>query len=101
MSEVEVKQTTEESAPVSEVLGNEPPAEDISKKYSRGEVARMRQSYVKNRRDEIEVLELDVKFMDLQVRHYELSKHIASINAEAKEAAAKEESQKFADKISI
>lgn len=106
MSEAQETQTMEESAQVTEEkdqFSSAAPkqAEDISEKYKPAEVAKMRQRYVKNRKDEIEVLELDVKFMDLQVRHYELSKHISKINEEAKAAHAAAESEKFQQKLAL
>lgn len=76
----EVK-TMEESAQPSE----------NKREMTNAEFARERQRYIKMKKENNEVLELDVRSMELQVKQYELSKQIKKINDEIKELKASEE----------
>jgi hypothetical protein len=64
----------EESAPSTE-----------NKEPSHAELKRQRLYYLEQRRKEVEVLKIDVDFLELQIKHYEASKRIKEINDEVQE----------------
>jgi hypothetical protein len=74
----------EESAPLTE------------DKPSYAELKRQRLAYMDMRKKEVEVLELDTRFLELQVKHYDLTRRVKEINDEIK---ALKDSKEFKDKI--
>lgn len=98
MQEEVTPQTTEESAPVSEAITEQ---QDISEKYTPAQLQHARKNYIKGRKEEIEILSVDVEFLDLQIKHYNLTKEVAKINAEIQESKKLADSADFKKKISI
>ena len=97
MSEVK-DQILEESAQKSETIEEQ---KDIAENWTPTKMAQARQKYIKERKSEIEILKVDVEFLDLQVKHYNLTKQVGQINAEIKEAKRLAESEDFKAKIAI
>lgn len=99
MSELVESQITEESAPVTETEVHE--QKDIAENWTPTQIAKARQAYMRRRKEEIEVLEVDVKFQDLQIKHHYNSMEIAKINEELQEIKRKAESEDFKKKLAV
>ena len=89
MSEELNATTTEESAFNSE--------EDL-KKIKPQQLEMMRKNYIKQRRAEVEVLEIDVHYLDLQLKYYDYSERLANIK---EEVAKKQASEEFKQSLKV
>jgi len=76
----------EETAPVTE---KEPTPQELKV---------MRRNYLENRKKEVEMMEVETRLLELQIKHYDYSIRIKEINDEIK---AKRASEEFKSKITV
>jgi len=93
-----VTETGFSSAPSAEVIKQQ---EDISEKWTPAQLRAARKKYINDKKEDIEILAVDVQFLRLQVEHYHLTKDISKINAEIEEMKKLKESESFKESIKI